>query len=128
MHEPVPRDTRMSSRTLPSIAGTLSRHLYSCGTMRRGSWLPPVLWMAVILFLSADTGSAAHTGRFLVPLFRALFPFASPVQLEVLHGLTRKLGHLTEYAVLAGLWLRAFARHGGAPRSAAWRAWVIAVA
>ena len=27
--------------------------------MRWGSWLPPVLWMALILFLSSDTGSSA---------------------------------------------------------------------
>ena len=70
-------------------------------------WLPPVVWMALILWFSTDVGSAVHTGAWLRPLLRALAPWATPAQIETIHGLIRKGGHVTEYAILAGLWLRA---------------------
>jgi len=73
-------------------------------------WAPPAVWMAVILTLSSDVGSAEHTANWLLPLFRALAPSATPGQLTAVHSLVRKAGHLTEYAVLALLWYRAFAR------------------
>jgi len=89
-------------------------------------WLPPALWMAVIMVLSSDVGSAEHTGRWLVPLLRLLAPSATPTQLDALHGLVRKAGHLTEYAMLAALWYRAFARGRHlTPRAAATIAFAI---
>jgi VanZ family protein len=85
--------------------------------------------MVLILWLASDTGSAERTGRFLLPVFRALFPGASPLQLDAMHGCARKLAHATEYAVLAGLWLRAWTGGAGIEaRAAAWRAWATAVA
>jgi VanZ family protein len=77
--------------------------------------------MAVILFMASDVGSAGNTSRFVGPLLRFLFPSASPDQIDLMHGLIRKAGHLTEYAVLAALWVRAF------DGRRAWRAWTIAV-
>ncbi len=94
--------------------------------MRFAHWLPPVVWMAVITWLSSDTGSAAHTGQWLLPLLRWLLPSAPPGRLEAVHRLARKTAHLTEYAILAALWFRAFARGGGlAPRVAAWAAFAL---
>lgn len=91
-------------------------------------WLPPALWMVAILTLSSDLGSAEHSEHWLVPLFRFLAPWATPSQLAALHGLARKLGHLTEYAVLAALWYRAFARGRRlAPRAAASLAFAISL-
>jgi VanZ family protein len=84
--------------------------------------------MAVILGLASDSGSAEQTGRLLRPVFQLLFPGASALQIDALHGATRKLAHVVEYAILAGLWFRAFARSGRAAWPAAWRAWLIAVA
>jgi len=82
--------------------------------------------MAVIMVLSSDVGSAEHTGRWLVPLLRLLAPSATPTQLDALHGLVRKAGHLTEYAMLAALWYRAFARGRHlTPRAAATIAFAI---
>src|SRR2546422_2320665 len=78
--------------------------------MRPAHWLPPVLWMGVIMLLSTDTGSAAHTGELLLPLLHWLLPWASPGDLAAIHGLVRKGAHLTEYAILAALWYRAFTR------------------
>src|SRR5438477_176177 len=78
--------------------------------MRPAHWLPPVLWMGVIMLLSTDTGSAAHTGELLLPLLHWLLPWASPGDLAAIHGLVRKGAHLSEYAILAALWYRAFTR------------------
>ena len=82
-------------------------------------WLPPALWMAAIMVFSSDVGSAQHTAHWLVPLLRLMAPSATPSQLAALHGLVRKAGHLTEYAVLATLWYRAFALGRRQPRRAA---------
>jgi len=78
--------------------------------MRPTDWLPPVLWMGVIVGLSTDTASAEHTGRLLLPVLRWLLPWATPGQVDTIHGLVRKGAHLTEYAILAALWYRAFRR------------------
>ena len=96
--------------------------------MRPTSWVPPLLWMGVILWLASDSGSAEHTGRLIEPILRYLFPLASPLQIEAMHGALRKLAHVTEYAILVGLWFRAFMeRAATGARAAAWRAWMIAV-
>ena len=78
--------------------------------------------MAVSLWLSSDAWSASHTGALLVPLLRWLLPWASAGQLMTLHAGIRKLAHLGEYAVLALLWYRAFARGRdiGARAAAQW--------
>ena len=91
-------------------------------------WLPPALWMAVIVMLSSDVGSAEHTGNWLLPFLQMLAPWATPTQLDALHGLARKGGHVTEYAALAALWYRAFARGRHAPpRTAAAIAFAISL-
>ncbi len=81
-------------------------------TMRAPPWLLPVAWMAVIFLLSFDAASSEHTSRLLLPLFRRAWPSASDLQLQALHALTRKAAHVTEYGVLAALWVRALARAG----------------
>lgn len=88
--------------------------------MRLRYWLPPVLWMTLIITLSSDIASADHTRRWAVPLLHWLASWATPTQIDAMHGVVRKGGHLTEYAVLASLWYRAFVRgRGAAPRAAA---------
>ena len=96
--------------------------------MRPEYWLPPVVWMAVIMTVSSDIGSAEHTEHWVVPVLRLFAPWATAMQVEAMHGLVRKGGHLTEYALLAALWYRAFARGQRlAPRSAAALAFAISV-
>jgi VanZ like protein len=70
--------------------------------------LPPVAVMAAIFFLSAQTSSGDH---------------------DLFSLLTRKLGHVTEYAVLTFCWWRAFSGLGTArdPRSAIFLAVAIAL-
>lgn len=76
---------------------------------------PALLWMGVVFVLSTDLFSRGETGRFLLPLLAWLFPGAAPETLAHLHEALRKVGHLTEYGVLAILWYRARAY-----RTAAW--------
>ena len=71
------------------------------------AWLPAVLWMGVIYVASTDLGSAEHTSRVIEPLVRWIKPDASPEQFELVHFLVRKAAHLTEYAILGLLVLRA---------------------
>lgn len=94
------------------------------------TWLPVVLWMGVIFFMSTDTGSAAHTSRFLGPLLHWLKPDVTREQFETVQLCVRKAGHLTEYALLAMIVARALlaARQMGSGRLAvAALAWGVAV-
>jgi VanZ family protein len=85
--------------------------------------------MAFILWLGSDTGSTQHTGSLVLPILRFLYPSASPFQIEAMHGLVRKAAHVTEYGLLAALWLRAFMAGSRMPwRAAAWRSLLIAAA
>jgi VanZ family protein len=70
-------------------------------------WLPVFLWMGVIFMASTGLGSSAHTSLIIEPLIRWLDPGISPEALERAHLLVRKGGHLSEYALLALLALRA---------------------
>jgi VanZ family protein len=81
-------------------------------------FVPPLVWTALIAWLSSSGWSAAHTGPRLSPLFRWLLPWAAPEQVEAVHWVVRKSAHLVEYGVLALLWSRAL-RRGEARR--AWR-------
>src|SRR5437588_5188629 len=70
-------------------------------------WMPAILWMAIIFLGSTDMLSAEHTSRFLVPLLRWIDPQISVAALNAIQVGVRKLGHLTEYAILAMLLWRA---------------------
>jgi VanZ family protein len=78
---------------------------------------PPLAWMAAIAVFSGDLFAADETGSWLLPLLARAVPWAGPGLLHALHAAIRKLGHLTEYGILAALWLRAFP---GRPRAEAW--------
>ena len=95
------------------------------------AWLPVVLWMGFIFFMSTDVGAAPHTGGLLEPLLRWIHPGISAEAIEWAHFVVRKCGHLSEYAVLAlltwrALWLAGSEKaRSSAIRCAAW-AWLIA--
>lgn len=71
-------------------------------------WLPPIIWMGVIFYFSSDRFSSEETGSVFESLVIRIYPGIDRALLATLHHLTRKLGHLTEYAFLAILWVRAF--------------------
>jgi VanZ family protein len=73
------------------------------------SWLPLFVWMGLIFTASTDSGSAGHTSGFIEPLLRWLMPGLSHDSIDSIHFLIRKCAHITEYAVLGALTLRAIA-------------------
>jgi VanZ family protein len=70
-------------------------------------WLPVLIWLGVIFLGSTDMLSAEHTSRFLVPFLCWIDPQISFATLNAIQLGIRKLGHLTEYAILAMLLWRA---------------------
>ena len=66
-------------------------------------WLPVFIWLGVIFAGSTDIFSTEHTSHYLVPFLRWLHPQISISTIATIHFALRKLGHLTEYAVLAAL-------------------------
>lgn len=81
------------------------------------AWLPVALWVAVIWTLGTVPFAASETSRLLSPLVHALFPDLTLEGLAAANRAIRVLAHLTEYAVLALLAVRAF-------RSSLDRPWV----
>jgi VanZ family protein len=70
-------------------------------------WLPPLVWAGVVSIFSSDSFSSANTSSFFLPLFHWLLPHATAELIQSLHFVTRKLGHFTEFFVLALLVYRA---------------------
>src|SRR3989442_11345480 len=94
---------------LPVIAPVDSSHgryLYHNG-VPPPYWPPPVLWMAVIMWLSSDVGSAEHTEHWLLPILPGLAPWAGPAQLQAPPRLPPKGGHPSQDPGFAPPWVRA---------------------
>ena len=70
-------------------------------------WLPLLIWLGVIFVGSTDLLSAQHTSRFIAPFLRWLDPGISWAAINTIHTVIRKLGHVSEYAILAVLLWRA---------------------
>lgn len=71
-------------------------------------YFPLIAWLAFISFASSDDFNASNTSRIIGPLVLWLFPNTSPETLAVIHFITRKIAHFTEYAILGFLAARAF--------------------
>ena len=72
-------------------------------------WLPALAWAGVIFVFSTQTFSEGNTRGFHESLLREFFPALSGAAIDLIHLSIRKLGHLSEYSVLAVLILRAVA-------------------
>lgn len=83
-------------------------------------YLPLLLWMAFISFASTGNFSAGNTSRIIGPFVLWLFPNTTPETLLVIHGMTRKLAHFVEYALLGILAARAFRGSPGPALRARW--------
>jgi VanZ family protein len=78
-------------------------------------WLPVLFWMALIFSASSDSHSYEHSSRFVEPFLHWLFPKMPQDNIEKIHHLIRKCGHLTEYAILALLVWRALGQSSNLP-------------
>ena len=63
--------------------------------------------MTLIFSASADSHSYEHSSFLVEPFLHWLFPQMSQAEVDEIHHLIRKCGHLTEYAILALLLWRA---------------------
>ena len=89
----------------------------------------PLLWLSVVLFLGSSRFGAHQTGPWLIPLLKALAPWAAARDLDGLHMVVRKLWHLTQYAILARTWLLGvLACRRSSLRTASWIALLVCVA
>ena len=86
-------------------------------------YLPLVAWLVFISYASSDSFNAGNTSRIIGPLVLWLFPNTTPETLLIIHVITRKAAHFTEYAILAFLAARAFRT---SPRPALANRWFIA--
>jgi VanZ family protein len=86
-------------------------------------YLPLVAWLIIISYASSDSFNAGNTSRIIGPLVLWLFPNTTPETLAVVHVITRKVAHFSEYAILAYLAARAFRT---SPRPALASRWFIA--
>jgi VanZ family protein len=82
-------------------------------------WLPVIAWMVFIFIGSSDLLSAEHTSRYIGPFLRWFAPDISDPTIASVQLFVRKCGHLTEYAILAGLLFRALRRNPSDFRRAA---------
>ena len=69
-------------------------------------WAPLLLWIGTMFFFSTDVFSSSQTSRIIIPILTFFFPGLSPDQLDLWHGVIRKLAHITEYFILALLTYR----------------------
>ncbi|HEY2139435.1 MAG TPA: VanZ family protein [Chthoniobacterales bacterium] len=77
-------------------------------------WLPALAWMLFIFIGSTDLLSAEHTSRYIGPFLRWFAPDLSDAAIGTVQLVVRKCGHLTEYAILAALLVRALGGFGAA--------------
>jgi VanZ family protein len=64
-------------------------------------YLPLIVWIGGIFYLSSSKGSISNTSIYFVPVLHFLFPQASGQTLKNYHRVIRKIGHFLGYAILA---------------------------
>jgi VanZ family protein len=90
-------------------------------------WVPVIAWMCLIFAGSTDLMSAEHTSRFLVPFLRWLDPHVSFKTIALVQLIVRKVGHVTEYAILAALLWRALRHYWSLVQRSFWKSATIAL-
>jgi VanZ family protein len=89
--------------------------------MRQGkSWLPVFLWMGFIFWMSTGTFSEQNTSLIFEPVISLLMPDLQQHEVDAVHGVVRKAGHVGEYFVLGILLFRAFRRRSDKQRPGQW--------
>jgi VanZ family protein len=73
------------------------------------------MWVLATFLFSTDAFSANETSRIIVPVLTYFFPTFSTEQIDFWHLGIRKLGHITEYFILAVLAYRCFKHENTEP-------------
>lgn len=85
-------------------------------------WGPVILMMVLIFIGSSEVLSEENTSRIIGPILKWLNPRITEAAIQTIQAVIRKTGHITEYAILAALVLRALRM---AVPNAGWR-WKLA--
>jgi VanZ family protein len=83
-------------------------------------WLPVLLWLAFIFWMSTEMFSAQHTYFVIEPILRWFYPSISHKSILLIHTAIRKSAHVTEYFISGVLLFRAFRAGSTEPRSLRW--------
>jgi VanZ family protein len=90
-------------------------------------WLPVIIWMCFIFWMSTDTFSSENTSKVIGPVLHLIFPSFSAETLDIIHGLIRKSAHVVEYFVLGLLLFRAFRSDSPQPWDRRWAIYAVIV-
>jgi VanZ family protein len=71
-------------------------------------WGPALAWLCAIALFSTNEFSATNTGGILNYILKALEIKLTGREFQLLHGLVRKSAHFGVYAILSGLFFRAW--------------------
>jgi len=93
----------------------------NCFTHWIKNWLPVFAWASLIFFFSTDQFSSSHTAPVVETIAFWVFPEISSETVEIIHEVVRKLGHWSEYFILAVLFLRAL-QNRTSTKSGSWHA------
>lgn len=91
-------------------------------------WWPVAIWMSAIFIFSTDLFSGSNTSSLLRPLLSSLFPSLTSAQIELIHLAVRKLGHWSEYFILARLLMGALRRQFPLRKQSSHLYWSVLVA
>jgi VanZ family protein len=82
-------------------------------------WLPVIMMMACIYWMSTDTLSSRSTMHIIEPILRFFAPSISRKEIIMIHGMIRKAAHVIVYLILGMLLFRAF--RAGSHERRLWR-------
>ena len=83
-------------------------------------WLPVLLWMGLIFWMSTGIFSWHNTYHFLEPILRSIKPRISHYTIVIINNSLRKAAHLTEYFISGVLIFRAFKAGSKEPHVLRW--------
>ncbi len=90
-------------------------------------WLPVILGMIFIYWMSTEAFSSKSTLRIIEPMIRFFAPSLSRKEITMINGVIRKAAHVIEYLVLGILLFRAFRAGSHERRSWRWASSALAV-
>jgi VanZ family protein len=83
-------------------------------------WLPVLVWMGLIFWMSTGMFSAINTYHFFESILRSIKPEISSHTIMIINNSIRKVGHVTEYFISGVLVFRAFKAGSSEPRMMRW--------